>query len=176
MAVASRLFSATTRRTAGLKSAGSVATFPVVEGTGALAGSRLAAGGVEGSVPAASMIATFSPTVTVSPSCLSRRRMPADLAGISTFALSVSSSQIGSSRPTRSPSFLCHFTRTAWVTDSPSAGTCTVVAMDGVLFFGLHSSPPVAVSHWFPTARRATKAVHANGVENPCCSAWYACT
>jgi hypothetical protein len=79
--------------------------------------------------PAGSTRAITSPTRTVSPSFFTRRSTPALGAFMSVFALSVSSSQIASSCATCSPSRLCHLIRIACVTDSPSDGTTTSIAM-----------------------------------------------
>jgi hypothetical protein len=69
-----------------------------------------------------SIRATTSPTFTVWPSLASTAITPAVGAGISTLALSVSSSSNGSSAATVSPSRFIQRTMTPSVIDSPSVG------------------------------------------------------
>jgi hypothetical protein len=70
-----------------------------------------------------SIVAIVCPIRTFVPSLTERLITPVPGEGTSTFAFSVSSSQIGSSVLTRSPSFLCHLMSTASLTDSPRPGT-----------------------------------------------------
>ena len=67
---------------------------------------------------------SIDPTSTVSPSFTSIEvSVPLDGDGTSTFTLSVSSSTIGSSVPTSSPTFFNHLDTVASVIDSPKGGT-----------------------------------------------------
>ena len=115
------LFSASRRVTAGLWSPAGAAAAPLPAAAGWAAGAVAA--------PPSSMRATVSPIWTVAPSGLTRRRTPAAGLGTSTLALSVSSSQSGSSAVTWAPSALCHLISTASRTESPSPGMSTLVGM-----------------------------------------------
>src|SRR5262245_44616560 len=75
------------------------------------------------------MRATTSPTCTVAPSWARTVMRPPLGAGISTLALSVSSSNSGSSAATVSPVCLSQRTITPSEIDSPRAGICTSTAM-----------------------------------------------
>jgi hypothetical protein len=72
--------------------------------------------------PAPSMRATTSPTCTVAPSLATIVITPALGAGISTLALSVSSSKSGSSAATCSPFCFSQRTMTPSLMDSPRVG------------------------------------------------------
>jgi hypothetical protein len=72
----------------------------------------------------------ISPTATVSPVFRSTlRSTPAAGAGSATVAFSLSTSTSGSSAWTTSPSFLSHVPTLACVTDSPSDGTLSGIAI-----------------------------------------------
>src|SRR5581483_4714651 len=97
------------------------------EGGAAAAGSgRAGAGrGAAGRAAASSSVATTSPTCTVAPSGFTMWRTPPRSAGISMFALSVSSSSSTSSGATASPSAFRQRVIVPSVTDSPSVGIRT---------------------------------------------------
>ena len=118
IAVGSRSCSVTNRRTAGLKPSAStgVSTFSDTST-------------FETALPSSSIVAMVSPTSIVSPSAFSVCNTPAEGAGNSTSALSVSITAKGSSTVTASPSDFNHSTRMASVTDSPNSGKTTSTGM-----------------------------------------------
>src|SRR3954468_21846735 len=94
------------------------------------------------------MVAIVSPMWTVVPSVTLRLSTPPAGAGMSTFAFSVSSSARGSSALTRSPSRLCHLIKVASLTDSPSAGTATLVGIGGGFYDGCEAFQSYQEQSW----------------------------
>ena len=126
MALGSRLFSATTRWTAGDRALSPPETWaePVLAGAAAGAGAGAAAGAaVEPAAPEAAMLPIFWPGVTVSPSSAAMVRTPSAGAETSTATLSVSISTSSSSFFTASPDDLSHLPMEPSATLSPMVGT-----------------------------------------------------
>ena len=122
MLAGSSWFSVTILRTAG-DSGASVFTGSA---TFAATGAGAAAAGLAGAASTAPsmMVPSRAPTFTVVPAGAEMIiSLPDAGAGTSTLTLSVSSSTMGSSAFTMSPTFLNHFAIVASVTDSPRAGT-----------------------------------------------------
>jgi len=89
---------------------------------GCLAGAE-GASSAAAAPPAVSIWAITAPTLTVSPSATAiLTSLPSKGEGISALTLSVTTSTMGSSRLTKSPSLLSHFSTVPSVTDSPSWG------------------------------------------------------
>src|SRR5207244_361564 len=87
--------------------------------------------------PSTSSSASTAPMATVPPAgTWIRTRRPSTGEGISALTLSVTTSTIGSSRRTRSPSFLSQRSTVPSVTDSPS---CGILSVDKPIVFLLHS-------------------------------------
>ena len=144
MAAGSRLFSSTSRRTAGdsgMPVAADAAAAAAGEGAGVagagVAGADFAGAdfagasgaGAAGAAPSFSM-ARLAPTSTVAPSAARiSPSVPAAGAGTSSVTLSVSSSTTGSSAATASPVVLIQRATVASATDSPRVGTVISIAM-----------------------------------------------
>ena len=138
MVAGSSLFSVTILRTAGESGASAFAGSAIFAGAGAAAGAA-AAGLAAAPAAPSSMAPSKAPTLTVVPAAAEIDvSLPEAGAGTSTVTLSVSSSTMGSSAFTASPTFLNHFAIVASVTDSPRAGTRISLA---ILFFPqIHSA------------------------------------
>ena len=118
----STLFSTTILRTAGDKSVSAFTGSADFRGTAA--GAAAFAGAAVAPAAPSSIDPSNAPTFTVVPAATEiDDSLPDAGAGTSTVTLSVSSSTMGSSAFTASPTFLNHFAIVASVTDSPRAGT-----------------------------------------------------
>ncbi|CRZ60584.1 Uncharacterised protein [Vibrio cholerae] len=135
---ASKLCSASRRRTAGLSAS---LLSSVSDALWRLSGDGSVASGVSwvGSPATAPGFKRASSCLesTVAPSCSKiASRTPASGAGTSSTTLSVSISTITSSRATMSPGFLCHVATVASATDSGKSGTrISMVIMVSSLYF-----------------------------------------
>ena len=140
----SRSCSATNLRTAGLSggvSRSSASALLLSPSASSLSADPSPASASPPPAPSSST-AMMSPEPTVAPSsALISLSTPSATAGTSSMTLSVSSSQMFSSRETRSPGFLFQTATVASVTDSGNAGTLTSILIPSPIRFHRRERP-----------------------------------